>query len=65
MSEWQPKDTMPADGMFLVANAKGDVCPMTSRVGHRVVQHMPGFADWSYGERVTAWMPFPEPPVSP
>ena len=61
--EWQPIETAPWDGAYLIANAKGEVCPCQSRKGERIVSNMPGYNDWSFGELATSWAPFPSPPV--
>lgn len=64
MSEWQPIETAPKVGMYLVANALGQVCPIQYHYGdhHGIIQNLPGSHDWSFGEPSTHWMPLPEPP---
>lgn len=62
MSEWQPIETAPKDGCFIVCSDDRSVCPCQSRDGHRVIQNMPGFANWEYGEIAVLWQPLPEPP---
>lgn len=58
---WQPIETAPKDGLYLITNGLGEVCPVQSRGGHRVVNNMVGFADWTYGEPATGWQPLPAP----
>jgi hypothetical protein len=60
MNIWEPIKSAPKDGMFLVANGRGEVCPCQSRDGQRIVQNMPGFQDWTYGECATHWMRLPK-----
>lgn len=59
--EWRPIETAPKDGSYIIANARGEVCPCQSRDGHRIVSNMPGYADWTYGEPATLWTPLPKP----
>jgi hypothetical protein len=58
-SDWRPIETAPEIGMFIIANARGEVCPCQVRDGQRIVANMPGIADWTYGERATHWQPLP------
>ena len=60
---WQPIESAPRDGSFLIANALGEVCPCQSRDGHRIASNMPGHADWTWRERATHWLPLPPPPA--
>lgn len=59
---WQPINTAPKDGSYIICNRLGEVCPCQSRDGHRIVSNMPGFADWTWPEAATGWMPLPKPP---
>jgi hypothetical protein len=61
-SEWAAIETAPRDGCYLIANAKGQVCPVNTRDGFSVVSNMVGFADWDFGSVATHWMKLPEPP---
>jgi hypothetical protein len=63
MNSWQPIETAPKDGQFILANSRGEVCPCQSRDGHRVVSNMPGYSDWTYGANATHWQPMPAPPT--
>jgi len=58
---WRDIATAPRDGMFLVANARGEVCPMSRENGDGVVLSEPGHADWT-GGWATHWQPLPSPP---
>lgn len=60
--DWRTMETVPKDGSFLVCSNRGVVCPCQSHDGHRVVQNMPGFIDWQYGDVATRWAPFPSAP---
>src|SRR5689334_11997469 len=44
---WQPIETAPEDGMYLVANKRGEVCACNCRDGFRVIHNMPAYADWT------------------
>lgn len=59
---WKPIESAPRDGMYLIANGKGEVCPCQVRDGNRIVQNMVGFNDWTFGEPATDWMPLPFSP---
>lgn len=61
---WRPMESVPKDGCFLIANSRGQVCPVKSNDGFRIVSNMPGYADWDAGTFAVAWMPLPVPPVS-
>lgn len=62
-NEWRSHDTMPVAGLFLVTNRLREVCPCQARDGQRIVQNMPGYADFTFGEPITHWMPLPPPPA--
>lgn len=66
MSEWQTIDTEPKTGMYLIANALGQVCPLQWHYGahHGIVINTSGVHDWNWGEPATHWMPLPKPPVT-
>lgn len=51
----------PADGLWLVTNAIGQVCPAEIRDGFAIVQNMVGFADWEYGRPIIKHRPLPAP----
>lgn len=59
---WQPIETYPATGEFVVAFKNGSVIP--------VIRYKTGWmfynGDPIYGQHtITHWMPFPEPPHDP
>lgn len=58
---WQDISTAPKDGLYLIRNDLDEVCPLQSRDGHRVIQNMVGYADWTFGSKATGWMPLPLP----
>jgi len=60
---WRDMETEPKKGMYLITNAKGEVCPIQWDHGahHGIVQNCVGFNDWTYGEPATGWMPMPAP----
>lgn len=64
MSEWQPIETAPKNGSYIIANRLGEVCPCTARDGERVVANHPGYNDWTWPEPATLWQPLPTPPKS-
>lgn len=59
---WHPIETEPKKGMYLIKNGKGEVCPIQWPHGghHGIVQNMPGYQDWTYGEPATGWLPLPK-----
>lgn len=59
---WRTIDTAPKTGAYLVANALGEVCPCQARDGQRTVSNTPFYADWTWGQSATHWMPLPPPP---
>lgn len=61
---WRAIESAPKDGCYLLANDRGQVCPVKSNNGFRIVSNMPGYADWDAGTSAIAWMPLPPPPVS-
>jgi hypothetical protein len=61
-SPWRTMETAPRDGRFLITNAIKEVCACQSKDGARIVQNMPGYAEWSWPEPATHWHPLPEPP---
>lgn len=63
--DWLPISTAPkVDGYYMVANDRGQVCPLQRSQGHGIVQNMVGVADWDYGSTATHWRPLPAPPLS-
>lgn len=62
--DWQPIDTQPKKGMYLIANAKKEVCPVQwgHEAHHGIIQNCVGFNDWTLGEPPTHWMPLPAAP---
>ena len=63
MSEWQPIESAPRNGLYLIANALGEVCAAESDEGHRFVFNNVRFANWTFGAPATHWMPLPAPPL--
>lgn len=60
--KWRPIETAPRDGVLIIANKLGEVCPCKVKDGTRLIYNTPGFADWSFGEVATHWMPLPPAP---
>lgn len=60
--QWRDPETMPADGYFLITNARGQVCACNSRAGHRVINNHVGISehDWDTALPITGWMPCPK-----
>jgi hypothetical protein len=53
--EWSDIATMPDNGMFMVSNDLGEVCPMSVQGELRVVQPRKGYVDWTPGHPATHW----------
>lgn len=61
---WQPIESAPVWGAYLVTNAKGEVCSCQSGRDQRLINNLPGVADWTWSEPATHWQPLPAPPAA-
>lgn len=55
--KWQPIETAPTSGYFLVANDLGEVAHCEMQSQHKIVSGV-----WTWGKNATRWMPLPAPP---
>lgn len=65
MSKWQPIETAPRDGTWILLQAKGSVIPVIARWGIGEIGKdcwVDGdFSPCPYAPKATHWMPLPEP----
>jgi hypothetical protein len=61
MSEWQPIETAPKDGRFLVFLSDGAV-EVAKRIPNSKTMVIGGAFSFDRSEKPTHWMPLPEPP---
>lgn len=59
---WQPIETAPKDGGYVVTNRKRQVAFCDSRNGERTIHNVAGFVEWDWPEPATLWQPLPKPP---
>lgn len=60
---WQPIETAPEEGVYIVANELGEVLPCRADGYGRILTNLPGHADWTWGNDATHWRPLPDPPA--
>ena|SRR5687768_2859556 len=60
---WQPIETAPKDGGYIVTNRKQQVAFCDVRGGQRIIHNVAGFVEWDWDQPATHWQPLPAPPT--